>query len=289
MLNLVRPMLAAKTDGKNLCYPMLISQKLDGVRALILNGVVVSRSLKPIPNRHVQRLFKDLPEGLDGELIVRAPTAPDVFRTTTSAVSSIEGEPDVVFFVFDQVIPRVWFENRLVLAAQVIRDLDSVELVKHGRVNSETELFAAEEVSLGLGYEDLMLRDPYGPYKFGRSTLNEGWMLKLKRFLDSEAEIIGFVEKMHNGNEAKVNALGLTERSSHKANKVGVGTLGALQVRDLKTGVEFEIGTGFDEATRKQLWQQRPLGQLVKYRYFPKGMKDKPRFPSFLGLRPEWD
>jgi hypothetical protein len=73
-----------------------------------------------------------------------------------------------------------------------------------------------------------MLRDPNGPYKFGRSTRKEGYLLKLKRFCDSEAEVIGVVELMHNGNEAKTNALGRTERSTRKAGKTGMGVLGAL-------------------------------------------------------------
>ena len=71
----MKPMLAAKTDGKGLSYPLLASPKLDEVRALIINGVVMSRSFKPIPNAHVQELF-GRPEynGLDGELIVGSPT-----------------------------------------------------------------------------------------------------------------------------------------------------------------------------------------------------------------------
>ena len=89
-------MLAAKTDGKGLSYPLLASPKLDGVRALIINGIVMSRSFKPIPNAHVQELF-GRPEynGLDGELIVGAPTDKDVYRNTTSGVMSQAGEPDV--------------------------------------------------------------------------------------------------------------------------------------------------------------------------------------------------
>jgi DNA ligase-1 len=60
--------------------------------------------------------------------------------------------------------------------------------------------------------------------------------------------------------------------------------LGALKVRDVKTGIEFEIGTGFTEADRVKLWQSRDmLGvfKLAKYKYFAGGSKDKPRFPVF--------
>ena len=136
-----------------------------------------------------------------------------------------------------------------------------------------------------------MLRHPDGPYKHGRSTAKEGWLLKVKRFEDSEARIIGFSELMHNANEAKRNELGHLERSSHKANKVGKQMLGALTVQDLKTKVEFDIGTGFTEDQRRLLWAtgDNLLGKVVKYKSQPTGVKEKPRFPVFLGFRDKVD
>jgi len=132
-----------------------------------------------------------------------------------------------------------------------------------------------------------MLRHQNGPYKHGRSTEREGWLLKLKRFDDSEAVILSAYELMHNANEATQNELGYTERSSHKAGMVGKGVLGGLSVRDVYSGVEFDIGTGFDQATREALWKQRDQlpEQVIKYKFFASGVKDKPRFPVFLGFR----
>ena len=111
--------------------------------------------------------------------------------------------------------------------------------------------------------------------------------MKLKRFADGEAVVVGWEELMHNANEATKDELERTKRSSHQANKIGRGTLGALLVRDLVTGVEFSIGTGFDDATRKELWARRGSlqGALISYIFFPTGSKDRPRFPSFRGIR----
>lgn len=78
------------------------SPKLDGIRAIVLGGVVMSRNLIPIPNRYVQQRFAGL-EWFDGELIFGDPTSPTVYRDTYSAVMSEEGKPDVRFFVFDHV------------------------------------------------------------------------------------------------------------------------------------------------------------------------------------------
>lgn len=288
----IKPMLAATLEDINaLRFPVLASPKLDGVRALVLGGVVYSRSLKRIPNKHVQDLFgHDDFNGLDGELIVGSPTHPDCYRTTVSGVMSEDGEPDVVFHAFDDCsAPALAYWQRLGIVSDKVQRLGSyrIKQVHHPVVNTTVALTNLEEFWLGEGFEGVMLRDPNGPYKLGRATVREGWLLKLKRFMDSEAEIVGCYEQMHNANEATVNALGLTERSTHKANKHGKGILGGFNVRDLETGVEFDIGTGFDNATRTRLWVSRDTmpGKIVKYRYFPTGSKEKPRFPTWLGFR----
>ena len=54
-----------------------------------------------------------------------------------------------------------------------------------------------------------MARHRHGLYKLGRSTFIEQGLIKLKRFEDGEAEIIGFKEKMLNQNEATIDARGV--------------------------------------------------------------------------------
>ena len=287
----MKPMLAASVeDTLGLPYPLIASPKLDGVRALVMGGVVYSRSLKPIRNQNVQRLFGRVDfEGFDGELIVGNPTAEDVYRRTSSVVNSADkSADDVKFFVFDDFEHPHWvYETRMNKTRTY--PPHRVEILLGLRVHSEEELLDYEADLLRVGYEGVMLRRGDAPYKFGRSTLREAALLKLKRFSDSEAEIIGMVEKMHNENVATVNELGRTARSTAKAGLVPAGTLGALMVRDIHSGVEFEIGTGFDDATRAQLWKDQPIGQLVKYKFFAVGDYNKPRFPVFLGMRDKGD
>jgi DNA ligase-1 len=137
------------------------------------------------------------------------------------------------------------------------------------------------------GYEGVMVRTANSPYKFGRSTEKEGYLLKIKRFVDGDAVIIGTEEKMHNDNPAEQDELGRTKRSSHKANQIPMNTLGALLVEDTVTKVQFRIGTGFDDETRKMLWGLRLtiLGKIVKYKSQSVGVKVAPRFPVYLGMR----
>jgi DNA ligase-1 len=281
----MKPMLAAPA-GELIRLPALLSPKLDGIRCLIIDGVACGRSLKALPNKYVQKLFgRSELNGLDGELIVGSPTAKDVFQQTSSGVMSIEGEPEVMFHVFDDFHESGGFQRRLHTAQRRIKKAKCCVAVDHHLIQVADDLNHWEEDYLTLGYEGVMLRHPDGPYKHGRSTAKEGWLLKVKRFEDSEAKILGVTELMHNANEAKRNELGHLERSSHKAGKVGKKMLGALMVKDLKTGVEFDIGTGFTEDQRKLLWAQDLVGRVVKYKFQPTGVKEKPRFPVFIGFR----
>lgn len=293
----MKPMLASKVDDVNdISFPVYASPKLDGIRCLIINGMAVSRNLKPIPNKGVSEMLRGLP-AMDGELICGLPTDKDVFQKTSSGVMSREGVPVFLYHVFDALTTApMQFSQRLDLARRYVASCTDmrVTLVPHKLIKTVEGLLAFEEECLKLGYEGVMIRAPDGPYKHGRSTTREGWLLKLKRFEDSEAEVLGFVEKEHNDNERTTDELGRSKRSSHKANKRAAGTLGALIVKDAETGVQFNIGSGFNEAQRADIWKRRNdagslLGKLVKYRYQPTGVKDAPRFPVFLGVRDEAD
>jgi len=281
-----RPMLAGKA-GDALRYPFYASPKLDGVRAMAMDGILYSRSLKKIPNEYCQRLFRQL-DWVDGELIVGSPTHPNAYNHTVSGVMTRDGEPDVTFWVFDYFAQlSTAFEERYMELNHRINNTVRVERVPHLLITGPHDLLEFETKCLAEGYEGIMLRDPLGPYKFGRSTTNEGWLLKLKRFSDSEARITGFEEKMHNANEQTTNELGLSERSSHRANKHPTGVLGALIVTDLYSGVSFNIGTGFTDLDRQNIWTIRDtlIGKVVKYKFQPAGVLEKPRFPVFLGFR----
>ena len=287
-----QPMLAAKVeDITSLKFPLLVSPKLDGVRAMVIGGVVYSRKMKPIPNDYVQERFgRPEYEHLDGELIVGDPRHPDAFRRTTSAVMTHTGPSDVRFYVFDRFHPSATFLERIRAAEDACDNFHSV-FVEHEYVVTGAHLLDTEELYLREGYEGVMVRHPTGLYKQGRSTAREGWLMKLKRFHDSEAEVLAAVELMHNDNEAKPDERGYMKRSSHQDNKRPAGKLGALTVRDVTSGTVFEIGTGFTDGDRQTLWAVRDTlpGRFVKYRYFPTGSKEKPRFPTFVGFRAAQD
>ena len=285
-----KPMLATDADLEKLRFPLLASPKLDGIRAVVREGVVFSRSNKPIPNKYVQEQFSML-DAADGELIVGQANSKTVYRDTLSHVMSHDKTGfDVTFRVFDHIrFPNKRYVDRHnLLHYDAIRH-SNVIVHEHRLVQDLKSLIAYEDECLEFGYEGLILRDPNSPYKLGRSTMKEGYLLKLKRFVDAEATVIGFEERMHNGNEATTNELGRTKRSSHQSGKTGRGDLGALQVRF--GDVEFSIGTGFTDSDRAEIWddQGNYRGRLVKFKYFAIGIKEAPRHPVFLGWRDRSD
>lgn len=289
MNDLFRPMLATDAELDKLRFPLLASAKLDGVRAVVRGDVVYSRSNKPIPNTFVQKAFRECAH-LDGELIVGDPRSKTVYRDTLSHVMSHDKtDYDLRFYVFDHVADLTAPYRARAILLNMKRSIleNNTAVITHPQhvVTCLDTLLTLEEKMLDQGYEGLILRDPNAPYKRGRSTVKEGYLLKLKRFVDDEAVVIGFEERMANNNEATVNELGRTKRSSHKAGKTGRGDLGAILVRF--GDCEFSIGTGFDDDERSRVWNARDqyLGRLAKFKYFPIGVKDAPRHPVFLGWR----
>lgn len=280
-------MLAGKMDLAKVSFPILCSPKLDGIRATIQHKLPWSRNKKVIPNAYVQSLFRDF-EDYDGELIVGDPTDKNCFNKTTSGVMSRDGEPDVKLYVFDHMANmRDTYINR----KKLLIPSDKVVVVEQRFIENMEQLLAFENEQLELGYEGIMGRSLHGHYKEGRSTTREGILMKLKRFLDGEAIIMRVVELLHNANEAKMGSNGYMERSSHKENMIPMGRMGMLEVRDIKTGVEFGVGTGFDDDARDWFWRYRNevIGRVIRYKFFPIGVKDKPRFPVYDGFRHEDD
>jgi DNA ligase 1 len=292
-MKIKKPLLAAKFDPTKAQFPYIATPKIDGIRFLMIDGVVVSRTFKPIRNKHIQDLLSQyLPDGIDGEL-----TSGDTFQSSTSAIMSIEGTPDFKVWIFDYVDPD---KEEIDLYKERMHDLFDIEdqlfsqdppfkykFLSGGHiVRSLEEIERLETIYLSEGYEGLMLRDPMGTYKFGRSTVNENILLKVKQFVDDEAVLLDIEEKMHNENPAEKDAFGNTKRSSSLEGMVGAGTAGNLIVKN-KEGQIFSIGSGLNDALREELWnnKEKYIGKLVKFKYFAVGVKELPRHPVFLGFR----
>lgn len=296
-----RPMLAehAPEDLEALRYPVMVSPKLDGIRAVKVGGRLLSRKLLLIPNDFVRSELEDVPEGLDGELMVSGG-----FSSVSSAIMSKHGQPDFTFNVFDWhgLGNEHGYSTRYEFLRTTLPKHPRVRVVPHALVHTQEELLTLEASFLDQGFEGAMLRDPEGPYKHGRATTRQGWLLKLKRFKDVEAIVVGYEQLMHNANEPVTDELGLTKRSHAQEGKVPMEMLGALRCKTIPHHVEFSIGAGFTRKQRENFWLIRDSleGRLVKYKHQPhtaeeletaarEGKVLKPRIPIFLGFRDRRD
>ena len=290
MINNIRPLLSCEVPLDKVKFPIYISTKFDGIRALVIDSVVYSRSLKPIRNKHVQKLFgKPEYNGFDGELIVGDIYAKDVFQKTTSGVMSEDGTPEVRFYVFDLWnMPDEDYESRQRVLQDLLLQDSTMSCVVYTTIHKcqtveDLEFFLNHEKNVG--GEGLIGRKPDGVYKYGRSTPREQLSIKFKFFEQGEFEVAGFTERMHNTNEQKRDELGYAERSSAKDGLVPTNTLGSLVLKYNDT--TFSCGTGFDDKLRKEIWDNKDkyLGKLASIRYMSVGSKDLPRVPSFQGFR----
>lgn len=298
-----KPLLAASLDGvdlKSLPYPLLWSPKLDGIRTLVReeDGGPVSRKLKAIPNEKVRAALSDSDFfGMDGECVFGPVTDKDVFNRTQSAVMTIAGpsfeEADGKLLVFDDFTsPDDPFADRYARLQERVARLGNrapwLKLVPHAPVANDLELGNVERVVVEKGYEGVMLRSPGGRYKFGRSTVRELILAKVKRFADTEGVVIGFEELYRNDNEQERDALGHSKRATHAENMTPMGTLGALIVRLPEfDDATLKVGGGFTAAHRQAIWDDQAgwMGANITLKYQPSGMKDLPRFPVFKGWR----
>ncbi len=288
-----KPMLAIMWDKNKCTFPKYASNKLDGIRAVFKDGLLLSRSLKPIRNIKLQEKFHNLREYseannviLDGEFYSHTRT----FQEISSFINSTDKEvpDDIKFNCFDIIInenPSQRFEERYEYINQSIYHLEGVEMVIQTQVNSIAEVDILFEDRLEEGYEGLILREMNGRYKFGRSTINEALLLKVKPFETFDLPITGVIERMKNINEKETNELGRSFRRNTKDGKESTGIAACFTT--LYNGHEMSVTLTGDEAFRRDIWKNKDnyKGLIMEVKGMLIGSKDVLRHPTFVRFR----
>lgn len=227
----------------------LMSEKLDGVRAIWTGSEFLSRNGNPF--FAPEWFTAQLPAcRLDGELWIGR----GLFQSTVGVVrkkAPVDSEwQRVVFCVFDAPDAPGGFEARLDYCRQVVVGgfARVVEQVVCRGASHLSEFFSD---LVAVGAEGVMLRKPGSAYEAKRS----GCLLKYKPVDSAEAVIVD-----HKPGEGR-----------------HLGRLGALVCR--WKGVVFSVGTGFDDFLREN---PPAIGRKVTFLF--NGLTDGgvPRFPVFL-------
>ena len=241
----------------------LVSEKLDGVRALWTGSCWLTRSGRAIPAP--SRWLAALPAGrpLDGELWLgrgRFEAVSGLLHRADSAEDPLWDQ--LRYAVFDLPAAEGPYAERLnrlramrgtwatTPAAGVL-----IEVIEQRHVSDAAALREWFDTVIALGGEGLMLHAAEAPFQPGRSG---GHLLKLKPLADAEAVVIAH----------------LPGKGRH------AGRLGALQVRDA-SGRQFAIGSGLSDALRDA---PPAIGRRITFRYRGLTRTGLPRFATFWRL-----
>jgi DNA ligase-1 len=288
-------MLANKFEDKKATFPCLVQPKLDGVRCLFDGMQAWTRNLKdhkPHILRMLQERYPMLTGGLvfDGELMLPAPWT---FQKTVSVVKKeypakvdpaplpepedpdpnyVITEEDLAYVSSDMLQyhvydcyfegrPNVPFTERLITVRSLLAQVAEEPVLTLDVCDSKT-LWESLDRFINEGYEGLIYRNPSGIYKHGRSGRD---LLKLKKFLDAEFQIVGAIE----GKGKDKGTLIWVCRMAHD---------------DERTFKARPMGT---YEWRREAWQNRVqyFGKMLTVRYQELTDDGIPRFPIGVTVR----
>lgn len=291
-----KPMLAPneKIDLSTIQYPILASYKLDGIRCIFKDGEMLSRSLKPIRNKKLQERFqflKDLSKTigiLDGEIYSSELTFQEIQHFVMKEDIGDEILPEhLMFYCFDwyDVKTQSKFSDRVLSYKLLLLNKEYVYPVKQTEVTCEGHVNMFFKEALKYDFEGLILKDPNGRYKFGRGTVREGLIYKVKPFKTYDLPIIEVYERVENTSESKINELGNKQKARCQADMIPTGIAGGFVVE--YNGFKMKVTATGDEAFRRKIWENREshVGDMIEFKAMEVGSKDVLRHPVFIRFR----
>ena len=234
----------------------LVSEKLDGVRALWDGKSLRFRSGQPIsaPAWFTAKLPAT---PLDGELWL-ARGKFDLLSGIVRKEQPVDSEwQSVKYMVFELPAGSGAFAQRSVELKALVQKANQPALIwiEQFKLTSEKALQAKLKEITSQGGEGLMLHKADSPVTVGRSPV----LLKLKPVSDAEGIVLA-----HIPGKGKYQ-----------------GMLGALRIKT-EDGITVNIGTGFTDEQRRN---PPAIGSTITYSYRDKTPNGKPRFASFMRVR----
>lgn len=296
-----KPLLAPneKVDLTTLSYPLLASTKLDGIRCIFKDGEILSRSLKQIQCKQlrerlepIRKFSKENNIIFDGEIYSDKLTFQEITHfVMTQDLGDEELPTSVKFYCFDSIEDNkinISFKQRTEFASLcMMRFPDIAFPVEQVDVDNAEEVNDFFEQVLKENYEGLILRDPNGTYKFGRGTLKEGLIFKVKPFLDFDGQIIDVIQstEVNEDAEKKINELGRSVTSKKKGERHTIDKASAFMVH--YEGKELKVVLAMSDEEKEEVWKNKEsyIGKWITYKGMIVGAKSVPRHPVMLRFR----
>ncbi len=220
-------------------YPRLIQAKLDGIRCISLKHegkyIMISRTGEYFNLPYLLNEVKPLIDEfgiLDGELYVHGMEQSEISGIARRHMPDMFGV-QLQYHLYD--LGSVSHNNIRVLNLNMIRKSNISKLIKvlaSDVVQSHKDVMQFHDMYVEAGYEGAILRNITGNYEFGFRSDN---LLKVKVYLDSEFELIGFNIKNNDidtlngvfiteeGKEFKVKLKGTREERKRQYDDIFVG------------------------------------------------------------------
>jgi DNA ligase-1 len=230
-----------------------MSEKLDGIRGYWDGEKLYTKNGNPINTP--EYFIKNFPPfALDGELWSKR----NDFEFIQSVVLDDTPSDDwkkISFNIFEVPDTQGDFTKRVKKAKEWFQHHpnNSVKVIPQQVCKGEDHLQEYLEKIVALKGEGVIVKDPTKNYNTGRSP----HILKVKKVLDMEGEIIGY-----------------NNRDDNK-------TLKSYQIK-LQNGVVFNLGGGL---SNKQRVNPLNIGEMVTFKYYGFTKYGKPKFASFLRVR----
>jgi len=280
-------------------FPLLASYKLDGVRCIFKDGQMYSRALKQFPNIKLRESFSSLMKLskikdiiLDGELLAKSLT----FNELSGLTRQLDKELpiDLFFYCFDAIYNKDFmmsFRTRTSFLDVAEINHPRLKLVEQWSILKGEDINPLYENALAWGCDGLILRDPDGRYKFGRGTIKEGLIYKMKPFQTFDSKIIGIIQatEVREGAEKKINELGRSVTSKKKDDRILIEKAAAFIV--MYKGKELKVTIAMTDEEKEEVWknQKKYIGKYIEYKGMLVGSKNLPRHPVFIRFRKDKD
>jgi DNA ligase-1 len=240
-----------------------MSEKLDGMRAYWTGSSLYTRNGNEVAIPESFRRILPAGTALDGELFLGRGKFQEAISTVRKMAPTDARWAQIRFMVFDAPEVSGGFEVRMVRLKAIVdaacekagRNCPLV-FVEQEKCTGADHLRRHHARIASQGGEGVMLRRPKSAYARVRSPD----LLKVKNFLDAEAQITGYT----------------------KGTGKHAGRLGAYTARLIDSGVEFKIGTGISDSERDR---PKKVGTVVTVRFQELTRDGVPRFPSLVGAR----